>query len=432
MARSFWRSVKILDFVNGTHARLQNETSRFIDEGACYEVTAGVLKLNRTHINSKAKRDEVPGVGTRMMSIQRIQGGIYMRINTNLMALNAQNKLRVNQSNVEKSIQKLSSGLRINSAADDAAGLAISEKMRAQVRGLRQAQDNAQDGISLIQTAEGALQQTTDILQRMRELVIKAQNTGVLTDNDRTSITSELSTLRDEIDRIATSTTFNSKKLLNGELAVQRAEDGGDFTAGIVNVVNANAGTTYTITAEEGKRAYVTVTNTLTGVQTSYVSDIIMTKTLTGRVNFAEAGIIINFWQNEVSLESMNGKTIVTADESEGMKADFKIGANTYSEDILSLGIGDMSSIGLNVKGNGEKFAIDISTSQAANDVLDAVDFALDEVAAQRGTLGAIQNRMEYAISNLRATEENLSAAESRIRDVDMSAEMVKFTKNNI
>ena len=135
-----------------------------------------------------------------------------MRINTNIMALNAQNKLTGNQSAVEKSIQKLSSGLRINSAADDASGLAISEKMRSQIRGLGQAQSNGQDGISLIQTAEGALQQTTDILQRMRELVIKAQNTGVLTDSDRASISSELSTLRDEIDRISTSTTFNSKK----------------------------------------------------------------------------------------------------------------------------------------------------------------------------------------------------------------------------
>ena len=355
-----------------------------------------------------------------------------MRINTNLMAINAQNKLRVNQFNVEKSTQKLSSGYRINSAADDAAGLAISEKMRAQVRGLKQAQDNAQDGISLIQTAEGALQQTTDILQRMRELVIKAQNTGVLTDNDRTSITSELSTLRNEIDRIATSTTFNSKKLLNGELAVQRAENGGTFDAGIVDVVNANTGTTYTITAEEGKLAYVTVTNTVTGTTTSYVSDIVMSKTLTGRINYANAGIMINFWKNEVSIASLNGKTIITADESFGIKADFKIGANTYSEDILSLGISDMSSTGLNVANNGKKFTIDISTSKAANDALDAVDFALDTVAAQRGTLGAIQNRMEYAISNLRATEENLTAAESRIRDVDMSAEMVKFTKNNI
>lgn len=356
-----------------------------------------------------------------------------MRINTNLMAMNAQNKLRVNQSNVEKSIQKLSSGLRINSAADDAAGLAISEKMRAQIRGLGQAQDNAQDGISLLQTAEGALQQTTDILQRMRELVIKAQNTGVLTDNDRTSITSELSTLRDEIDRIATSTTFNSKKLLNGELAVQRAEkDGGTFSAGIVDVVNAIAGTTYTISAKVGERATISFKNIETGATISYQSDVEMSQTLTGKINFSDAGITLNFWKNEVSLDSVNGKTIVTADKSYGDKADFKIGANTYSEDILSIGIGDMSSRGLNVLNNGEKFLIDISTSKAANDVLDAVDFAIDAVSSQRATLGAIQNRMEYAISNLSATEENLSAAESRIRDVDMADQMVSYTKDNI
>ncbi len=355
-----------------------------------------------------------------------------MRINTNLMALNAQNKLRVNQSNVEKSIQKLSSGLRINSAADDAAGLAISEKMRAQIRGLGQAQDNAQDGISLLQTAEGALQQTTDILQRMRELVIKAQNTGVLTDNDRTSITSELSTLRDEIDRIATSTTFNSKKLLNGELAVQRAESGGTFSAGIVDVVNAITDTTYTITATIGKKAEISYRDVETKALVTYQSDVIMAKTLTGKINFTGAGIAINFWRNEVSVDSLNGQTIITADEKYGIKADFKIGANTYSEDILSIGIGDMSSIGLNVLGNGEKFEIDISDAKAANNVLDAVDYALDLVADQRGTLGAIQNRMEYAISNLSATEENLSAAESRIRDVDMADQMVSYTKDNI
>ena len=354
-----------------------------------------------------------------------------MRINTNLMALNAQNKLQVNQSNVEKSIQKLSSGMRINSAADDAAGLAISEKMRAQIRGLGQAQDNAQDGISLLQTAEGALQQTTDILQRMRELVIKAQNTGVLTDNDRTSITSELSTLRDEIDRIATSTTFNSKKLLNGELAVQRAESGGTFSAGIVNVVNANAGTTYTITAQIGKRAYVSFVDE-SGTTVSCISDIVMTRTLTGKVNFSAAGITLNFWTNKVALGSVNGATVVTADESKGKRADFKIGGNTYTEDILAIGIGDVSSIGLNIKNDGTKFSIDISTASSANDVLDAVDFAIDAVSSQRATLGAIQNRMEYAISNLSATKENLTAAESRIRDVDMADQMVSYTKDNI
>ncbi|MBQ7668890.1 MAG: flagellin [Clostridia bacterium] len=142
-----------------------------------------------------------------------------MRINTNVMALNARNMLSKNNGHVESSIKKLSSGLRINTASDDASGLAISEKMRAQIRGLAQAGSNAQDGISMIQTAEGALQQTTDILQRMRELVVKAQNSGVLTDSDKTSITTELTALNSEVDRIANSTTFNTKKLLNGDLA---------------------------------------------------------------------------------------------------------------------------------------------------------------------------------------------------------------------
>ncbi len=249
------------------------------------------------------------------------------------MALNAQNKLTANQSRVEGSIKKLSSGLRINSAADDAAGLAISEKMRAQIRGLGQAQDNAQDGISLLQTAEGALQQTTDILQRMRELTIKAQNTGVLTADDRTSISSELSTLRDEIDRIATSTTFNGKKLLNG------------------------------------------------------------------------------------SATGLN----------------FKIGANTDTEDTISISISKMDSKGLNSVGGGtEKFTIEIDTAAHADATLNAIDYAISKVSEQRTNIGVLQNRMEYAISNLGTSEENLTAAESRIRDVDMAEEMVSYTKNSI
>lgn len=362
-----------------------------------------------------------------------------MRINTNVMALNAQNKLSNNQAKVEKSIQKLSSGLRINSAADDAAGLAISEKMRAQIRGLDQAQDNAQDGISLIQTAEGALQQTTDILQRMRELVIKAQNTGVLTEDDRTSITEEMSTLRGEIDRIATSTTFNSKKLLDGTLAVQRAEGtaGGTLTTGIVSVVNANANTTYTLGLDSATgKAFVEYdvvdeqTNTTT--HEKVFSDITLSDTVTGKINFNDAGIFINFRGTEIAKDKLAGQTIITAEATKGDTAAFKIGANTYVEDTLFVGIGDMSSKGLNVKGDGTAFSIDISTAKTANETLDAIDYAIDTVSSQRATLGAIQNRMEYAISALSATEENLSAAESRIRDVDMADEMVSYTKNNI
>ena len=175
-----------------------------------------------------------------------------MRINTNVMALNAQNMLSKNQGNVEKSVGRLSSGLKINGAADDASGLAISEKMRSQIRGLGQAQSNAQDGISLLQTAEGALQQTTDILQRMRELVIKAQNTGVLTDQDRTSINSELNTLRDEIDRISTSTTFNGKKLLTGNMSTKL--DANNLTnSKAIDVYNAKEDTEFTFAYDADK-----------------------------------------------------------------------------------------------------------------------------------------------------------------------------------
>ena len=249
-----------------------------------------------------------------------------MRINTNVMALNAQNMLSGNQSAVSKSINKLSSGLRINSAADDAAGLAISEKMRAQIRGLDQAESNAQDGISLIQTAEGALQQTTDILQRMRELVVKAENTGVLSEKDQESIQVEINALTTEIDRIANSTTFNGKNLLNGDAT----------------------------------------TTPLT----------------------------------------------------------FKIGANTNSCDSLTITIGNMDAATLNVDN------LDVKT--AASTALIAIDEAIVTVSSQRAQLGAVQNRMEYAIESLSATSENLTAAESRIRDVDMADEMVTYTKDNI
>ena len=348
-----------------------------------------------------------------------------MRINTNVMALNAQNKLTVNQGNVEKSIQKLSSGLRINSAADDASGLAISEKMRAQIRGLDQAESNAQDGISLLQTAEGALQQTTDILQRMRELVIKGQNTGVLTDEDRTSISNELSTLRDEIDRISTSTTFNGKKLLDGSMAATATKTDLD---GALKVDGSNS------IAGEYTIAYDTTKNTLKATngdgEVYYADQSFAGASVTGKVTFSDIKLNIDFGENAYKSDAADiAGTVTVAGESN--KADFKIGANTDSVDLLSFGIGDMSAKGLNRTGS-DKFTIDISDRDASDATLKAIDYAIDTVSSQRSTIGAMQNRMEYAISNLSATSENLSAAESRIRDVDMAEEMVSYTKNSI
>jgi len=359
-----------------------------------------------------------------------------MRINTNIMALNAQNKLTRNQSSVEKSIQKLSSGLRINSAADDAAGLAISEKMRSQIRGLSQAQSNAQDGISLLQTAEGALQQTTDILQRMRELVIKAQNSGVLTDDDRTSINTELSTLRDEIDRIATSTTFNGKKLLDGSMATELDTASSATIAGTVkvNVSSALADTVFTIAQGTvtgyTDRLAISWKDKDNELHTAYSDVKLDTENkLKGTVTFAEAGISIDYGDEKKAVGSLTG-TLETADKEK--RAEFKIGANDYSEDVLGVGIADMSSEGLNRFSKTEKFSIDISTSTASDTTLKALDYAITTVSAQRSNIGVMQNRMEYAVSNLATTEENLTAAESRIRDVDMADEMVSYTKNSI
>ena len=353
-----------------------------------------------------------------------------MRINTNVMALNAQNKLTVNQGKVEKSIQKLSSGLRINSAADDAAGLAISEKMRSQIRGLDQAESNAQDGISLLQTAEGALQQTTDILQRMRELVIKAQNTGVLTDDDKTSISNELSTLRDEIDRISTSTTFNGKKLLDGSMAAKGTVETGKLTSATrVDVSNAVGGE-YTISWDDAADK-----KTLKAVDADnniyYADQKFDGVSISGKVTFSEIKLNIDFGDKAIKAEAsdkVQGKVTVNADT----KADFKIGANTDPEDLLSFGIADMSAKGLNRDAAGGKFSIDISDRVNSDATLKAIDYAIDVVSSQRATIGTMQNRMEYAISNLSTTSENLSAAESRIRDVDMAEEMVSYTKNSI
>ena len=351
-----------------------------------------------------------------------------MRINTNVMALNAQNKLTVNQGKVEKSIQKLSSGLRINSAADDAAGLAISEKMRSQIRGLDQAASNAQDGISLLQTAEGALQQTTDILQRMRELVIKAQNTGVLTDDDRTSISNELSTLRDEIDRISTSTTFNGKKLLDGTMAAKGTEETGKLTSATrVDVSNAVGGE-YTISWDDSKKTLKAEAANRNPVYADQKFDGV---SISGKVTFSEIKLNIDFGDKAIKAEAsdkVQGKVTVNADT----KADFKIGANTDPEDLLSFGIADMSAKGLNRNAAGGKFSIDISDRVNSDATLKAIDYAIDVVSSQRATIGTMQNRMEYAISNLSTTSENLSAAESRIRDVDMAEEMVSYTKNSI
>lgn len=250
-----------------------------------------------------------------------------MIINHNMNAMNAHRNMGMNTNAAGKSMEKLSSGLRINRAGDDAAGLSISEKMRAQIRGLDQASRNSQDGISLIQTAEGALQETQNILQRMRELAVQAANDTNVAD-DRTAIAAEISTLTSEIDRIASTTQFNEKNLLDGSLVT-------------------------------------------------------------------------------------NG-------------ANLQIGANSATALTLEINISNMGSTSLGVN------AINVTSNTNAKAAIDSINTAIKNVSTQRSSLGANQNRLEHTIANLDNASENLTAAESRVRDVDMAKEMMSFSKNNI
>ncbi|UXJ69540.1 flagellin Hag [Lysinibacillus fusiformis] len=290
-----------------------------------------------------------------------------MRIQHNISALNTHRNLAFNNSQSAKNLEKLSSGYKINRAGDDAAGLAISEKMRAQIKGLDMATKNSQDSISLIQTAEGALNETHAILQRMRELAVQSRN-DTNENTDRAFVQDEITQLKSEIDRIATTTEFNEKTLLNGNL------DGAPATA----YAKATVATTPS-----------------TGTATAPNND--------GKAGVAGSGA----YQTSGTLT-------------------FQIGANQGQ--TMELDIKDMRTAALATGLD----TINLSTGAGASAAISVIDAAVKTVSTQRSSLGAVQNRLEHTINNLGAASENLTAAESRIRDTDMAAEMMAFTKNNI
>lgn len=342
-----------------------------------------------------------------------------MVINHNMSAMNAYGQLTSNTNAASKSLQKLSSGLRINKAGDDAAGLAISEKMRGQIRGLNQASKNAQDGISLIQTAEGALGETHSILQRMRELAVQASN-DTLQSEDRGAVATELSELTLELTRISSTSKFNGKILLNGTLGVSRSggtldtADVGLANLSDIDVSGADASTTYTITEIAGSITLATGGNSQTIDKTGFAAG--------DTFNFDSLGIKIKTDSNYVvGGTAFNAQTIITS-ASNGVA--LQIGADAGQ--TMSITIGDMSASALGVD------TLDISTKDAANLAITSITAATATVSTQRATLGAWQNRLEHTISNLGTSAENLTSAESRIRDVDMAKEMMEFTKNNI
>lgn len=298
-----------------------------------------------------------------------------MIINHNIAALNTHRQLTSANNAQSKSMEKLSSGLRINRAGDDAAGLAISEKMRGQIRGLDQASRNAQDGISMIQTAEGALNETHSILQRMRELATQAANdTNVTT--DRNEIQKEINALTSEINRIGNTTEFNTQKLMSGTTNGTGTSFQANFQIG------ANNGQSMTIEIQDMRAAALGLTG------------------------------------------ASSGATYVVGSSNTALKAGTSGVANaTY-------GGGQNVSNGTN--NTGVEFALSIATHSGASAAIKAIDNAIEAVSAQRSNLGAFQNRLEHTINNLGTSSENLTAAESRVRDVDMAKQMMEQTKQGI
>jgi flagellin len=365
-----------------------------------------------------------------------------MRINHNIAALNTHRQLNAASTAQGKSMEKLSSGLRINRAGDDAAGLAISEKMRSQIRGLDQAAKNSQDGISMIQTAEGALNETHDILQRMRELSVQASNdTNTL--DDRQSIGDEIFELKKEIDRISETTKFNGKGLLNGDMSTSQDASStaklgvavGTTVVSKVDVSGAVAGTTYTLadgTAADGK---VTMSATVNG---KTVSEEITVGADSQTLNFASLGVSIELAGTDTSNDitaALNGLTVVTA--AGNGNATFLVGSNGSASEKITVDFKKMDTTTLG-SGGVNDIADKVTDNTAVNtvakaDALTAVlDDAIKQVSQQRSNLGANQNRLEHTINNLNTSSENLTAAESRIRDVDMAKEMMNQTKNSI
>jgi flagellin len=368
-----------------------------------------------------------------------------LRINQNIAALNAHRNLVATDNALSKSLERLSSGFRINRAADDAAGLAISEKLRAQVRGLAQAIRNAQDGISMIQTAEGALNEVHAMLQRMRELALQAAN-DTLSSEDRAAINREIQQLRAEIDNVSQRTTFNGKPLLTGALsgqfdAVTSTADGatingsGTDTATVLassfDVTNAVGGT-YTLT---GSGSQLTLRLGTSGPsQTLDLSNVSVGAGQTYTLNFDRLGISFAVQAASGNTGSITGANIATGLNSKtvvvtGGAAQFQVGP--AASDSLGVAFEAVDVSRLNLASALDNF----NTSQTvanAQALVTALDSALNTVSEKRGKFGAVQNRLEHTVASLGVAQENMSAAESRIRDADMAQEMVVFTRNQI
>jgi flagellin len=400
-----------------------------------------------------------------------------MRINTNVPALNTYRQMNAASNSAAKSMQKLSTGLRINGAADDAAGLAISEKMRAQIRGLDQSQRNAQDGVSLLQTAEGALNETHSILQRMRELAVQSSN-DTNTFQDRENLQSEINQLSQEVGRIGNSTEFNGRKLLTGSyegtfqiganqgqsisigigdmqsfaLGITRGEATVEVkstvTAGTDGVSDFKEGSYFVRQDDAGKFELVGNDGTVAGTSADGIKFASVTgddeidfastasgKVTSGAVSITSSGVTAEgtadlaagglqageytYVASKNGLVDNNGNVVAATDDS-------GLTFTANNKTILTFDSAIAGDTKVTVGGS------DIRTTKDASEAITKINAAIEKVSTERSKMGAVQNRLEFATNNISSTSENIKAAESRIRDTDMAKEMMEFTKNNI
>jgi flagellin len=386
---------------------------------------------------------------------------VGIRINQNIMAMNSYRNLTTSESQLSKSLEKLSSGFRINKAADDASGLVISEGLRSQVMGLKMAIRNTQDGISVVQTAEGALTEVHSLLQRMRELAVQAASTGSSDPASRAAAQAEVSQLLSEVDRISQTTRFGGQQLLDGTYGVTQGSRTATSVAQTVTVV---AGDDFTIDIDgTGTGLGVVTVDLAAGVfdaavagQDSALQTALQTAvdSALGPVAGADNPIKVTVTTNGLAgaaarfittIAGTVGNTIVIADGTNtplanvtdgigaalvgtgtptGSGGVFQVGASAGETINFAIGTTSTAASGLNIA------AIDVSS--AASAAITSLDSAIEEISVLRGDLGALQNRFEHTINNLSVTTENLSASESRIRDTDMASEMMQFTRAQI
>lgn len=358
-------------------------------------------------------------------------------INTNIASLNAQRNLNSTQSDANVALQRLSSGLRINSAKDDAAGLAISERFQSQITGLNMAQRNANDGISLAQTTEGALNEITNNLQRIRELAVQSANASN-SPSDREALNAEVQQRIQEINRISGQTSFNGLKILDGSLLTQTFQ------------VGANAGDTISITGFDtrGSQLGGTVNQTTNLLQLTDGTDTLETIFEEGRtvdIDFDITGIdgtvttvnVVGAGSLQDVLGAINAQTPATG---------VKVNMDRLNEELIfSSQFGEDFSIDITPAGGGTQTVaataaantisvndVDISTQDGADEAMVTIDFAIDKINGIRAELGAVQNRFESTIANLSTTSENLSASNSRIRDADFAAESAELARTQV